>query len=386
MGRKLDSERNNVHSALTVSHVSQKQRSVVKNFIDHLVKFGFVYQDGLVYAFLLQHGRLTVQQLLHASRTDPSELDSSLTKLCQFCLVTEVASDGGRCFRAVDPQLSWQAFGYAALWQTAESPTKPFDRNESADPKLIQIRVITSAAQALYKSKADKVSRYRKAYDSVEEFSLDCGQALMSAQREVVASETSPRRLQTSLFWPSIVSMRERGVVYTRYCDIEEICMHGIDVVRRDVHEMNIKICVVPRRIRRHSFFIVDGLVMFVHKYSEASAAKFHGTCSKNSGLIGRYLGEQIPALSKQSMLFQDIVSDLEQNIANKRTILKMENQSGSIEAVFNKIVSLGKFAPLSVLERKIADDLCGFGCLRKNAEGYCVSLEGSGLEQLELS
>lgn len=369
-------------SSADVVRMSEKRNNVervseneMRGLRQSLSALGFSQSDTSVYLELLSGSSSTTQQLLHSTRLPPNSVQQSLWRLKTLHLVNEVAAAGKIRLYAVDPKVAWGAFLCDESWRvTADSSVSKGQHISSmaeVSERAAMIDEIANVATMVYKTAGRSRLLRRTVFDSSSDFALCCSEALMGAQKRVIAVERKPQSQQVALFWPAILDMTARGVVYTRYAAIEELFYHGIEIVTRDVEALGIDLQIARVDEISSSLFLIDGETLFLYSNTEEEAL-FSARVSRNPEVIDRYASVKLRLLEASAIPFARIKDAVLLNVDHQRTAAQA---IGASMAVFERVARLGKFARLTAKERVAADFMTKAGILRSYSEGYGVAI-----------
>jgi hypothetical protein len=337
---------------------------------DSMVAFGFRKDDAVLYGHILRGGSVSFQQLLVATRIEPDSLRQVLRKLALLCVISEQRDADRTRFVATPPAQVWDALMFDTLWRTAtDAVTELHVLHRPGEARTAGLAAIRSAAIALVQNQGKSPLWYRKDFDDSNQFALACSGELYDARISVVSAERPPRLPQTALFWPAIVACCARGVRYTRYATVDEVFVHGIDIVTRDTKDMRIDLRFAPAAAFDGSMFLVDDTTLFLFG-TDSGTDGFSARRSRNPAVVERHVLRKIAPLAAAAVPFAEVIGTVIDHVDTLRSAI-----AGSADhAVFDLVARLGRFAVIGPEQRASAEDLVARGLLQPVPGGYAVA------------
>ncbi|MBA3910554.1 MAG: hypothetical protein C0524_11870 [Rhodobacter sp.] len=335
-----------------------------------MVAFGFRKDDAVLYSHILRCGSVSFQQLLIATRIEPDCLRAALRKLVLLCLISEQRDTERTRFVAISPAQVWDALMFDTLWRTATDAVSGLHvMPMPGEARAAGIAAIRSAAIALVPNQGKSPFWYRKNFDDTDQFALACSGALYDARTSVVSAERPPRLPQTALFWPAIVACCARGVRYTRYATVDEIFVHGIDIVTRDTKDMRIDLRIAPAAAFSGSMFLVDDTTLFIFG-TDSGTAGFSARQSRNPAVVERHILRKLAPLAAAAVPFAEVIGHVIDHVETPRS----EIARAADHTVFDLVARLGRFAVIGPDQRASAEALAAQGLLQPVPGGYAVA------------
>ncbi len=337
---------------------------------DSMIAFGFQKNEAVLYSTILRNGAASFQQLLVATRIEPEVLRTVLRKLALLCLISELRDDDRTRFVATPPAQVWDALMFDTLWLTAtDAVSELHSLSKPGETRTADIAAIRAEAMACAPNQGRSPFWYHKRFDDTDQFALACSGALYEAQTSVVSAERPPRLPQTALFWPAVVACCARGVRYTRFATVDEIFVHGVDIVTRDTRDMRIDLRIAPAAAFSGSMFLVDDTTLFLFG-NDAGKGGFSARQSRNPAVIERHILRKNTRLAAAAVPFSEVIGHVLDHVESLRSRIV----GAADRSVFDRVARLGRFAVIAPGERARAEALAAQGMLQPVPGGYALT------------
>lgn len=231
----------------------------------NLKSFGLSDAAVAIYTTLLEFGPQTKQTLLSGRVVSVEDIDTGLSLLQAILLIAEHRDRRNLRYYATNPNVSWKWQEYSFVWERVRSlvdvDSEELSDDEKAQTRLRLLRSLRADAAILFDLRRHNVvdDRRGRIMTSEGEYALACAEVITMAKEEIVALDRPPHATQTlPIFWSAITDRRASGVAYRRYVPLEEMLLHGLDVVERDINEVGVDLHITdPINIKR-TFYLVD--------------------------------------------------------------------------------------------------------------------------------
>jgi hypothetical protein len=337
---------------------------------ERMIAFGFCREEAALYGQVLRQGSTSFKQLFLATRIDPDRIRMALRKLALLCLLSELRNTDRTRFVATPPAHAWDALMFDNLWRSATIATSTIDQIP-APGKAADIAELRAAAMACVRDAGKSPLWYLKSFDDTDQFALACSGALHDARARVVSAERPPRLAQTALFWPAILACRARGIHYTRYATLDEVFVHGVEIVTRDTKEMHIDLRIAPAAaFLGSSFYMIDDTTLFLFG-SDPTTKSFSARQTRNPEVIDRQVLKKVKPLADSAVPFNDLIGNISDHVDElRRGVLEVSHRT-----VFDLVARLGRFAVLPDEQRAAAKVLVARGLLQQVPGGYALAI-----------
>ena len=124
----------------------------------------------------------------------------------------------------------------------------------------------------------------------INQISTNIATQISEASKSIYAM-MSPPQLMGEIVWESIKSAMDRGVVYHRITEFNEVSRHGIEIANREINDTPEQLFVLKCGSLPERFYVFDNnTVVFFDKNTTTRNYKKQIEVSRNTGLANRFL------------------------------------------------------------------------------------------------
>lgn len=254
----------------------------IPELLSHMWELGLSQEVGLVYAYLLINGPLSVEKIREQVSISPEKSHDVIEELVGLRLLGSSRRNNKYLYYATDPGIAWLAIVADLVWSNKVDIGSIRNLSKTSDLNVERSRQICGKiinfAQNLYNPHL-AVSQHREhdTENSNELAQMIC-ECIYQAQQKILAVSKTPRQPQVSSFWAVLTDRLSNGVGYHRVVDLDEIIDHGLSVVERDIGVYQIDIRVLERVTILHKFYLVDNKYLGIfHESSPNSSSSMQG-------------------------------------------------------------------------------------------------------------
>jgi hypothetical protein len=354
--------------------------SIRNSLHDGLVRYRLPQSAVLVYLVLLEFGPHTKQALLQRRVLAVEDIDSALATLRHVLLIGEQQYRSKVRYYATNPRIAWRWQEFRFIWDRVLTLT-PVDAEPPLEDDLDRerlrlLRTLRADAVALFDLRRHSLVEdgRGRALATEGEYAQACAEIISLAQQEIVAVDRPPYTTATlPVFWSAITDRRAAGVAYRRYVPLEEMLLHGLDVVTRDIEEVGIDLHIVDPTVIRQRFYLVDGRFLLI-KFNNQEAGQATARLSYDKHKIQRFkeLAERTVATAQPA---RDVLPAARRWANAMITEVSRRFGSGLHERITQDIARMGKFAQLHKEHLPIVRDLVATGVIiRTEEERYALA------------
>jgi hypothetical protein len=346
------------------------EETIHERLCDALVCFRLPRSATLIYVTLLRFGPHTRQAVLQRRIVPVEEVDGAIAVLQSVLLIGEQRYRHKIRYYATNPSMAWRWQELRFIWDRVLTLVPVDDVPQLGDhrdqERLALLRALRTDAMTLYERRRHNVSEdgRGRVLTTDREYAQACAEIICLAGREIIAVDKPPHATATlPVFWSAITDRRAAGVAYRRCVPFEEMLVHGLDVIARDIREVGVDLQIVDSEWIRQCFYLVDGkylVIKFAPRDTNAAVARLSFDRHKIQRFreMGRAVfakalpaGDILPAAWKWA---ERIASGAARQFGTRKH-----------EDVALEIARMGKFAEFAPEDRACIADLLSAGVIR---------------------
>lgn len=361
--------------------VSSTNWIIRDRLLDGLFRYRLPRPAASVYVALLEFGPHTEQALLRRRVVAVEELAQALKVLREvLLLIGEQRYRGKVRYYATNPRIAWRWQEFRFIWDRVLTLVPvdevPLLQDMRDQERLEMLRAIRADAVALFDQRRHSLvedGRGRVLADEGE-YAQACAEVISLAEREIIAIDQPPYMTATlPVFWSAITDRRAAGVTYRRYVPIEEILLHGLDVVARDIDEVGVDLQVINPATIRQRFYLVDDKFLLI-KFANGSTSGSVAMLSHDRHKIQRYREWTAQAVAT-ALPASEVLPSARRWAASLAHAAGRRFASDSHERVTHEIARMGKFAEFEPEHLPCIRDLLAEGFIEQvEPERYALA------------
>jgi hypothetical protein len=362
-----------------VSLLDSHENDAVRELNALLASIGLIGAPQRVYVELLVRGPASFQSLLKRTRAAPEDVEGALQLLQRLFLVQRQVFRDNQRFYASHPRIAWRWQELEMVWSeglTLSSVEFSPALLDVADEKRRRLmpKLRDASMRVFHPGFHTSVTIPRgRAYPDDDEYAYACAEAIILAERRIVALQKPPFLPHLALFWSAILDRRKAGIPYTRCATLEEVQRHGCAIVSRDMDELGIDLVVQPSSRIWRSLYLIDDRILLVR---DDSGARFlvhrEEVVSRCRTRLASVLADATPA--------RTVVADLRRWAVEQAQAVRSQLGAGA-EELFLNISEGGRFADIGPLNEHNLQLLSSGGFIkREEPRGYSIIAPTEGV------
>ena len=353
------------------------QGEMEKSLRDDLREYGLTKIVAEVYLTLLGNGALTFQGLLRRRIAAPEDLMLSLGILNHILLIGEQHFRDEIRYYATNPRISWRWQEFQFVWDRVLTliPVDQVPKLESErdQERMLLLRRLQKSTWQVYapRPRSSVETRRGRLLSNDGEYAHVCAEAISLAERHIVAVDSPPHTTATlPVFWSALTERCMSGVKYTRFVPIDEVFLHGLEIVARDLSEVGVDLRIVEPHLIRQRFYLVDETLLILRfpdapDAPDAPDGMTVGRISYDKQKVGR-LKQYIERLRYTALPAQDILPAIKRWAVDKAAWAGQYFSGADHRKVLTEIAQLGKFAEFEERDLPIIRDLLQVRLIRE--------------------